>query len=260
MIELTIDEMNRIAKYYENATDSCIQSVLQGYMGRAFVEDKSDCTLSILLQGDFVFPSGDEEQFDEAKAKKMLEEFRTLDHSEEFLYVPQSEKWHDFLKKQEDLKIIQRYTLSKMKLSDFDVSNLNYIAGQLPEGYQFARITESIYEQMIATKWSEDNVNNFKSASDFVNRGFGIVILQKDKVVCAASSYTVYDRGVEVEIATDPEYRRQGLATMCGARFVLECIKENKVPNWDAANMMSVHIAKKLGYTFLGEYDTFVLK
>ena len=39
--------------------------------------------------------------------------------------------------------------------------------------------------------------------------------------MAGASSYTVYDGGIEIEIDTRPDVRRLGLALACGARLIL---------------------------------------
>jgi hypothetical protein len=38
---------------------------------------------------------------------------------------------------------------------------------------------------------------------------------------------------------------------------VLQCLKEVLYPSWDAQNMISVHLAEKLGYEFDHEYTAY---
>ncbi|MPM74420.1 hypothetical protein SDC9_121408 [bioreactor metagenome] len=45
-----------------------------------------------------------------------------------------------------------------------------------------------------------------------------------------------------------PEYRQRGLATVCGARLILEALKRGLYPSWDAFDLRSVALAEKLGY------------
>ena len=47
---------------------------------------------------------------------------------------------------------------------------------------------------------------------------------------------------------------RKGLAYACGAKLILECIKNGLYPSWDAQNKWSVALAEKLGYHFSHEY------
>lgn len=65
-----------------------------------------------------------------------------------------------------------------------------------------------------------------------------------------ASSYSRYHEGIEIEIDTREEYRRKGFAYICGAKLILECLKRNLYPSWDAHNKASVALAEKLGYHY----------
>ena len=72
-----------------------------------------------------------------------------------------------------------------------------------------------------------------------------------------ASSYSAYSGGIEIEIDTKPEHRRQGLAYACGARLILECLERGLYPSWDAQNRISAALAVKLGYNFSHEYTAY---
>ena len=66
--------------------------------------------------------------------------------------------------------------------------------------------------------------------------GIGAVICKDDIIVSGASSYSRYKEGIEIEIDTKEEYRRKGLAYICGAKLILECLERNLYPSWDAHN------------------------
>ena len=59
---------------------------------------------------------------------------------------------------------------------------------------------------------------------------------------------------IEIEIDTREEYRRKGFAYVCGAKLILECLKRNLYPSWDAHNKGSVALAEKLGYHYSHSY------
>jgi len=80
----------------------------------------------------------------------------------------------------------------------------------------------------------------------------------KDGVpVSGASSYSSYRGGIEIEIDTKEEYRRRGLARICGARLILECLDRGLYPSWDAQNPGSAALAKQLGYRMEGTYTAY---
>lgn len=78
-----------------------------------------------------------------------------------------------------------------------------------------------------------------------------------DQLAAGASSYSVYSQGIEIEIDTKEEYRRRGYATICGAKLIMECLKRDLYPSWDAQNKNSVALAEKLGYHYSHAYTAY---
>ena len=62
---------------------------------------------------------------------------------------------------------------------------------------------------------------------------------------------------IEIEVDTVSEERRKGLATIVSAALILLYLEEGLYPSWDAQNMLSVHLAEKLGYEFDHEYTVY---
>ena len=91
-------------------------------------------------------------------------------------------------------------------------------------------------------------------------RSLGVVILKDGEPVSGASSYSGYRGGIEVQIDTREDYRRMGLASVCGAGLILESLKKGWYPSWDAQNRQSLALAEKLGYHFEREYTAFEVR
>ena len=89
--------------------------------------------------------------------------------------------------------------------------------------------------------------------------GLGFVALRGEELLAGASSYSSYPGGIEIEIDTRKDQRRQGLARACGARLMLECLERGLFPSWDAANKTSAHL-ETLGYRFREEYVVYELE
>ncbi len=85
----------------------------------------------------------------------------------------------------------------------------------------------------------------------------GMVVTKENIIVSGASSYTAYREGIEIEVDTIESERRKHLATAACAALILECIRMNKYPSWDAQNINSMHLAEKLGYEFSHEYPVY---
>lgn len=258
MYELTHENITKIKGYYQNVKDSCIFSVLEGVMGRAFAASRENGTMTVLLLGNFAYLSGDRNVFSQEAANQLIQDIYQIKDSSCTYLVPQNDQWKEYFLHQDQFQAMERYSLNQMNPSDFDVSGLRQLAGQLPREYRFAKMDDAIARQAMSKAWSKDFVGNFLSVKDFLEKGIGIAVMKGEELVSAASSYAVYSKGIEVDIATKQDYRRLGLASMCSAAFMLSCIQNNKIVHWDAANKTSLAIAKKLGFTFYGEYNAYV--
>ena len=75
-----------------------------------------------------------------------------------------------------------------------------------------------------------------------------------DKLVCGATSFSYYSSGYEVIIATNPDFRKRGLARIASYEFIKESLKQGRLPSWDAAHEVSLHLAEWLGYKLDYEY------
>lgn len=259
MQQLEQQELNLISPFYEKATDSTIFACLDGYMGKVFVDDKNQISHTVILQGDFAFPSNSGE-FQEATAISMLNDILSYRDNNNLLIIPQTKDWETFLKKSEVFSTFQRYRLKSPSFEMFDQVRLEEYCSKLSREYSFHRIEETLYEKVLSEDWSRDFCSNFASVDDFLQHGIGVLVMRGDEICCGASSYTAYRKGIEIEIVTKKEYRNLGLATSCAAKLILTCIKEGKLPHWDAANETSVRLAMRLGYDYIGPYDTYYFK
>ena len=88
------------------------------------------------------------------------------------------------------------------------------------------KIDEHIVNNSTLHKVSEDFTSQFQSVEDYINRGIRYCVLYKGEVVCGASSYSIYDSGIEIEVATNYNHRRKGLATIVSAALILDCLEK----------------------------------
>ena len=105
--------------------------------------------------------------------------------------------------------------------------------------------------------WARDLVSQFKDYETYERLGLGVVVYKDQELVAGASSYSRYREGIEIEIDTREDHRRKGLAYGCGARLILECLKRGLYPSWDAQNLWSAALARKLGYHFSHAYTAY---
>ena len=73
-------------------------------------------------------------------------------------------------------------------------------------------------------------------------------------------TFDTKDSGIEVQVDTRAQFRRQGLASACAAALILACLRRGLYPNWDAHNAASLALAEKLGYHLERAYPAFTLR
>lgn len=158
------------------------------------------------------------------------------------------------------LLVMPRYAFTGEKL---DVGRLRGLATHVADGYRVEQIDLGFAQRIAADKsvFTDSHLLNFKSAEDFIARGFGFCLLKGDEMACIATTFTVCDKGIKIQIDTRENHQRKGLATAAAAHLILHSLEKGLDPNWDADNVISCRLAEKVGYTPQGQYSmTVILK
>ena len=235
-----------VSHLFEGWEETLIWSALQGIMGQIY--GTADGASAVVLAGDFGFFGG-----------KPDREIAALLKGTSFLIaVPQNEAWAAVL---EDVhgahaRPAERYAIRK-EPDAFDRKYLADILGKLPEGMELRQIDEALYHQAGTEPWCRDLVSQYPDYETYQRLGLGFVAVKEGRILSGASSYGSYQGGIEIEICTHKDYRRQGLALCCGAALILCCLERGLYPSWDAHNLGSVALAEKLGYHFSHSYPVY---
>ncbi|MCL2507979.1 MAG: GNAT family N-acetyltransferase [Oscillospiraceae bacterium] len=255
MIELHRSRAKLLEELFAYSEETMIRSFTQGHMGRGWVNDLRDIVCAQILVGDFCVFAGDHR---DDEAINLVKNIPSGHKTPWMLMIPQNDGWGGLIETVygDIVKKISRYAIKKEK-DCFDEEKLRRFIGELPDEFQLTQIDEALYHQTFLHDFSQDFCSQFSSAEDYLSRGLGYCAVHRGEIVSGASSYTVYDEGIEIEIATKSGYRRQGLAAACAAKLILHCLERGLYPSWDAANKASVALAEKLGYHFDFEYDAY---
>lgn len=243
-----IDQTEKLSIFFEGWKETLIWSCLQGIMGELYADDLEEPTAAMALLGDFCFFAG--------KPNKELVQYKPKSCIQDFMImVPQNEQWAELIETcyGEKARKTVRYAIKKEK-DVFDKKKLIKVVEGLPQGYTLQMIDESLFWKCREIEWCRDWVAQYPNYELYQDYGLGAVILKDNEPVSGASSYSGYIGGIEVEIDTKKEFRRKGLAYICGAKLILECLEKGWYPSWDAQNKWSVALAEKLGYHFDAEY------
>ncbi|MED1116816.1 GNAT family N-acetyltransferase [Bacillus paramycoides] len=242
----------KLVSMFENIDSTIVLSYLQGHMGNAWVDNLENPTVAQITVGIFVFYAGDPNAEEAEELLYNLPDFT--------LAIVDSDEWKHRIETvhKGSIEKIQRFRFSKNP-EDLDRVHIQKLLSTLPEEYEIKKIDKDIAKASSFHELSEDFISQFDSIDDFIDRGVGYAILHKGQVVSAATSFSIYDVGIEIEIASHPNHRRKGLATIVASILILDCLDRGKYPSWDGANSESVKLAKKLGYTFKESYDTYFI-
>ena len=246
-----MEEKDRTAALFGDWEETMIQSCLEGVMGQVYVDDKYNPASAMAILGDFCFFAG--------MPDKELTAYKPEWCSQDFMImVPENDEWTALIVDcyQEKAKKVTRYAIKKEK-DNFDKTYLQTVVDGLPDTYKIKVIEEQLFNQCREISWCRDFVSQYESYALYQKYGLGVVILKGYEIVSGASSYSGYLGGIEIEIDTKEDYRRQGLAFAAGAKLILECLKRDWYPSWDAQNKWSVALAEKLGYHYSHDYTAY---
>ena len=223
-------------------------------MGEIYAVKEKPVRSSMIILGDFAYFTGEpSEELVNFKPDWCTQDFIIL--------VPETEAWAQMIEQcyGERCRRVMRYAIKKEK-GIFDRVKLQNLAENIPEGYEVRLIDDKLYQYCRTKEWSRDFVARYDTYERYEKNGLGVAVLKDGEMVAGVSSYSSFQGGIEIEIVTKEEHRRKGLATVCAARILLECMDRGWYPSWDAANLWSVGLAEKLGYHFSHEYPAYEIR
>ena len=241
----------QVMQLFAGWQETMIWSCLQGVMGHLYADSADNPQSAMAILGDFCFFAGTPD--------RELVTFKPQWCRQDFLIMTACcAQWFALIEAAYGEKAVKvtRYAMKK-EPDIFDRKKLIAFSKSLSKEFSLRLIDREMYQACRKQNWSRDLVSLYSDYEEYEKTGLGVVALLKGEPVAGASSYSSYKGGIEIEIDTRAEYRRQGLATACGARLILECLDRGLYPSWDAQNLWSVALAEKLGYHFDHEYTAY---
>lgn len=240
-----------IAPLFGQWEETFIWSYLQGCMGSAYACGKEIPVSAAIESGDFCCFAG-------IPDRSLIENAAMWEGKKFLIYVPQNEAWEKMIEAVCGNQAIRRERYAVKKEGDiFDREKLVRIIEAVELSFELRMIDEPLYHSIRESDWAMDLCSQFACWQDYEKWGLGVVMLENGELVSGASSYIMYQGGIEIEIDTREDKRRKGMALACGAKLILECLERGLYPSWDAHNMGSLKLAEKLGYHFDKAYTAY---
>jgi len=246
-----VQPTEKVKHLFAGWQETCVWSCLQGVMGRLYADSAEDPRSAMAILGDFLFFAG--------KPDLELVAYKPEWCRQDFIIMTAfSPEWFKLIEAiyQERATKVSRYAIKK-EPDVFDLERLKGFVEGVDESVRLRMIDDALFEICGRQDWSRDFVSQYRDYEEYRQKGLGVVAIKDGEPIAGASSYSSYQGGIEIEIDTKVEYRRQGLATACGAKLILACLERGWYPGWDAQNLHSVALAEKLGYHFDHEYTAY---
>lgn len=241
MIKLNLQQIKNSAHLFKGISDTALTSCLEGLMGDVYGKSENS-KMAIAVLG-YIYIGG-------VLDKTFLNEFMNFIGDGHLVFISDNKEIRDEIIKHygEKVHIQRRFETIK------EFPNLPEYSYKLTDGFALKRFDKDLYTQAMNENWADGFCNNFNGCDDFLKNGLGFGITYNDKLVCGATSFSYYSGGYEVIIATNPDFRKRGLARIASYEFIKESLKQGRLPSWDAAHEVSLHLAEWLGYKLDYEY------
>ncbi len=254
MVEYPLNKANRLqlARAFRQVSrvDLSIECVLEGQMGKAYVDDLERPAVFKLQTGPFVYLAGEAAGVAAGELLQSIPPYALL--------MPSAPGWLEAAQASygEKLHGFDRYCFSSEQLT---VEHLSRLRDNSRYDDRVKRMDRSLVESVWGREHFVD-LSEYESAEDFVQRGIGYYVARGEKVAGAAFASLVCSRGIEVSVFVEEDFRRQGMATALASRLLLWCLDNNMDAHWDAANPESCKLAMKLGYKPTGSYLAYYIE
>jgi len=256
MFEISKENTGLIQKIVGDTNDVPMLAYLQGYIGRGWVDDLTNPTCARIIVDEFCYFLGN------YKSGAAVNLVKDMPKDKKWLImIPQNKEWGSIIESTylENARKFLRYRI-KFDKDKVDREKLqSYIDNFSPE-YRLVHIDENVFQQTLKDEVAMEWYGLYESAKDYAEKGLGYCIFKGDELVSGASSCISCNDGIEIQIDTKENFQRKGLATVCAAKLVLECMERNIYPRWDADCKESLMLAKKLGYELDCAYDVYSVK
>jgi RimJ/RimL family protein N-acetyltransferase len=129
---------------------------------------------------------------------------------------------------------------------------------RLPADFVLRRIDRDIAERLQKDLIASGNPPWFEavwgSIDNFLEHGFGFVILCDEAIVSNCRTWSVNEGIAAIQVSTRVKYRQRNLATFAGSAFIEHCLTNGLIPEYscEQENVASAKLAQKLGFIPIG--------
>lgn len=237
-------KLQKIKPFFTDIRFYMGNSVLDGVMGKAFVDNIENPNIAFLVVRKYCFINGN---INDKKLKDIIDKnFKNYTLIPSDIIANRIEKIYS-----NNVQKSQRYSIKKEV--SFNIDKLYRMSNRLEKDFKLIQIDEVLADNIKKLEFI-NITDNYKK------NGIGFCCVHNNEIIGVASSNIFYKEGIEVNIKVKEEYRRKGIATAMASKLIIECLNQNKKISWDAANLNSVSLAEKLGFEYDSAYNIYNFK
>ena len=227
----SIIECKIVMKYTEYAKQCSSNiiyplSIAEGFQDGEIIPDDEEKTKAVLFwhYAGFAYISGNIET---PFLETIYQRYFRNEIRRRFILITDDPKVIAFFSDKSDIELDRRVEYSYCGNAEY--CDEGYLRDKWKCEYAIERITTFNYDRIHgkiipAFSWS--------SKEQFLEKGFGYVALDGERVAAAAFSAAVSLDEVDIGIETDEQYRHRGLAKLLAARMCREILSIGKKPVW----------------------------
>lgn len=228
-----------------------MEAVVEGRLGTIESDDPNAPAVARLSLGCYAVVGGDPGH---PMAGRLVE---TVQRPREIVYG-NDPAWRRLVLDVHGERVVDR-PMTIFDASRLDRTALARIEAACPAGYSVVRM-DAGHAGLLDHELEPHAMQVFASPGAFGQDGLGYAAVADDgTVACAATSYTVSARLLEVAIATRVAHRGHGLAAVASAALMRESLERGMEPQWSASNPVSKRLAERLGFVLADECEVLYL-
>ena len=198
------------------------------------------------------------------------EEYHNL---KEFLYnelfVQLKNKGYDCFEFSIESKIMQPHiitmlkdrTLQSEKEYSFRIYSLPKFSYSIPDGYQIRKVDAAFWQALLEDHFENADflkvrlLESWYSFDEFYKKSIAYCAVYHNRIVAVIVGTASYRQVIAIDIESEREHRRNGLAYALAVNFIEDCLSIKYIPQWDCveSNQDSCNMVKKLGFEQISE-------
>ena len=157
------------------------------------------------------------------------------------------------------LEIFKDKSFQTEKEFSFRANAIPKIDYCIPNEYEIKKVDSDFWKLLLDGAYENEDfikvrlLESWHTFEDFMNKSIAYGITYGNRIVAVMIGTASFNHIIAIDIETEEEHRKKGLAYAMATEFVADCLNNQYIPQWDCveSNPVSYHMAKKLGFELI---------